>query len=426
MNKKFWLITAISACIGLAACMKEYDNPAIGQPSPYISIEVLRQQYKGNDLILTEAAMIGAKTIRGVVISDTAGHNFPGGVFVVQDDSKGKMRGITLVQENNSPVNVSIGDSVIVNIVNTQMVNNRGSLQIVGVKPGNINKLSGGAEVKVSSITLSQLGADFDNFESTLVQFNADIFPEAAPGTKYSGVNGLSDGLDSTISLLTLNTAKFANNSVPVSATFKGIPTIQNESGTQRDSTAAKYIVMRTIQDVQFASGKLYNTFPEDFESPNASEKGSYASKAIDLKTGNWTLNQAILGTTKDRDRFNPAGKQCIRMQQNLSYNTFVQMNFDLPNGASKVTLSYGSYYNDASSSWVLEASTDGGTTWTAVSDTISNASSQAKVATIMLDIQVPVRFRVTKIGLGATNGTTILNGRLSIEDIAIYERIPG
>jgi hypothetical protein len=139
------------------------------------------------------------------------------------------------------------------------------------------------------------------------------------------------------------------------------------------------------------------------------------------LKTGNWLLDQAILANTSGRDRFNPTGLQCIRMQQNLAVPGYVQMNFNVPNGASKVSLLYGAYYNDASSSFALEYSKDNGLTWVQTGNVISDASAVAKTATFLMDITGPVRFRVKKLGLGTTNNTTINNGRLSIEDFAIY-----
>ena len=99
-------------------------------------------------------------------------------------------------------------------------------------------------------------------------------------------------------------------------------------------------------------------------------------------------------------------------------------MNYDLPNGASKVTLSYGSYYTDASSTWNLQYSTNQGASWTVIGNNIKDAGPSAKTATFLMDIKGPVRFRVCKLGLGTTNGVDILNGRLSIEDIAVFQQL--
>ncbi len=146
---------------------------------------------------------------------------------------------------------------------------------------------------------------------------------------------------------------------------------------------------------------------------------------AVSFPTGQWNLYQAILGTTAGRDRI-VSGKNAIRMQQNLSVDGYVQMNFDVPNGASKVTLWYGSYYTDRSCTFKLEYSTDGGTTWKQTGEPISDAhttteSMNSKQAVFLMNIQGPVRFRVTKLGLGTSNNV-INNGRLGLDDIAIYK----
>ena len=175
---------------------------------------------------------------------------------------------------------------------------------------------------------------------------------------------------------------------------------------------------------ITFAQKKeVYAGFPEDFESPDTSAKSHYKAETIKLKTGEWTLDQALLGAVAGRDRFNPAGKQSVRMQQNRSKPAYLSMEFDLKEGASKVTLSYGSYYKDDSSAWVLEYSTDGGAVWQAAGKEISAENTDLKTATFNVDIKGKVRFRVTKLGLGdGKKDPSIKNGRLSIDDITIYK----
>jgi hypothetical protein len=48
--------------------------------------------------------------------------------------------------------------------------------------------------------------------------------------------------------------------------------------------------------------------------------------------------------------------------------------------------------------------------------------SSSAKLATFSMDIDGPVRFRIHKLGLGPSSGTTVKNGRLGIDDFAVYQ----
>ena len=425
MKNKFLSLFAFAA-LAFTGCLKEDPNPAKGTPSPLASIEVMRALYKGADVSVTADKMMGAYKISGIVISDPAGKNIEPGVVVIQNTARGNTRGITLALSDAAAVSgYALGDSLVVDLTGTTLSNVKGTLQVTGLSSSKITKAGSGIAVKPRQVTLGELDVDFAKFESTLVEVNADVTPTPAPGETYTGSKNLFDGTDANVVLFTNADADFATRRVPASAAFTGIATWHNASANTTEG-AVKQLRLRSIADVKNASGPLYPGFPEDFETPDASLKSSYNMTAIDnnidLKTGNWKLLQAILGTTAGRDRFNPSGKQAIRMQQNLSTPGYVQMNFDLPNGATKLTLTYGAYYTDASSSWQLEYSIDGGENWEMIGDVISDAGPVPKVATFLMDIQGPVRFRVHKLGLGTTNNTTILNGRLSIEDIAVYQ----
>lgn len=167
--------------------------------------------------------------------------------------------------------------------------------------------------------------------------------------------------------------------------------------------------------------GTVYANFPEQFESPDTAAKSRYKKENLDLKSGNWTFDQSLLGAITDRDRVN--GKQSVRFQQNRDKPCFLEMNFDLPNGASKVTLAYGSYYKDPSCKWRLESSTDGGKTWTQEGKDIEDVTSKLQVATFNLDHKGKVRFRINKLGLGSSkDDPSIKNGRLCIDDFVVYQ----
>ena len=43
------------------------------------------------------------------------------------------------------------------------------------------------------------------------------------------------------------------------------------------------------------------------------------------------------------------------------------------------------------------------------------------KASSFLMNISGPVRFRITKLGLGVTSAT-IFNGRLDIDDLAVYQ----
>lgn len=173
-----------------------------------------------------------------------------------------------------------------------------------------------------------------------------------------------------------------------------------------------------------FAQQKnIYQGFPETFEEPDQETKSSYAKKNVLLKTGTWAFDQVILANLKGKDRFNPEGKQGVRFAQNKSIPGYLQMNFDVPNGASKVTFLYGSFRDDASSTFRLEYSVNGGKSWKQVGEDISDANAQAKTVSFDIDVKGKVRFRIQKLGLGSMEeNPSIKNGRLCVDDFTIYE----
>jgi len=320
---------------------------------------------------------------------------------------------------NNANTTYNFGDSVVVNLSGAKLDRINGKLTITGVAPDKVtlvapNKIPAGRDV-----TQAMLNIMMDQFESTLVSLHADV-TEYAPGVTLSGLKKLKDNTGADIYLHTRNDAVFASTQVPANAQFTGIAGYYNES-SKDTSGAKKTISLRNANDVKFVSGVLYAGFPESFETPDVSAKSSYntGTNIIALSTGNWYLLQAILANTPVSDKINPPGKQCIRMQQNLTTSGYVQMNFDLPDGASKVTVFYGKYSTDAKSSFRLESSINGGTTWTAVGSNITDMPDKGnKQASWTVNFTGPVRFRINKIGLGTSN-----NGRLCIEDFAVYKK---
>jgi len=139
----------------------------------------------------------------------------------------------------------------------------------------------------------------------------------------------------------------------------------------------------------------------------------------MDFPSGTWKLNIAsIQNQTTDRVS---GGAYAIRFNFNNANPAYAQMEFDVPNGASKVTVYYGRWGGDPGSTWRLEYSTDQGTTWKQMGEHVTDAGPIAKLKTFMMDINVPVRFRVHKLALG-TSTTTISNGRLNIDDFAVYQ----
>ncbi|MET3115123.1 hypothetical protein AAKU52_002867 [Pedobacter sp. CG_S7] len=424
MKKIYTVITALLMC-GLVfnACKKDV-NPSLGKLNSFAALYKVKNAYKGVDVKLSPDLMGGAQFTGGVVISNLTGNNFPKGGLVIQNADRGQVRGV-LIDLGDAVIPFLPGDSVVVDVSGGTLSKVQNSLHLKGLSLANITKISSNNKVTARTVALGVLTTNFEQYEYTLLKLIADTKPLPVTGETYAGNKMLDDGSGSTVVLHTQAEALFAENSLPASASYTVIPMFGSEGGGYG---TVQQVRLRTEADVQNASGPIYPNWPESFETPDQPFKGSYNMNTVEvpdnnveLKTGNWKLFQSILSNTTGRDRFNPPGTQAIRMQQNLSVSAYLQMNFDLKNGASKVTLWHGAYYTDAVSTFRLEYSTDEGTTWIAAGPDVVCASRGSKQETYLLNIKGKVRFRVNKLGLGTTSIPRVYNGRMSIEDIAIY-----
>jgi len=424
-NKNIRTVSAIGLLVlCLQACVKDYNNPASGTPGPMITLFALRQAYQGNEVTLNADATGGASKIQGIVISDKTGLNVEPGTFVLQQTFASSnaatdvTRGV-VIKMTSGAADYSFGDSLVINIAGTKLDRINGKLTISGLSTDKITNIAPNKIPLVRYVTQGILGVKMEEYESTLISLHADVV-DYAPATTFSGLRKLKDNTGPDVYVHTLASATFASTPVPIDAQFNGIAAYLNETG--KDTTGAKKtIILRNAADLQFSSGALYTGFPESFETPDFSVKSSYNSgtNLITGSTGTWYLLQAILANTPVSDKYNIPGKQSIRMQQNLTTSGYVQMNFDVPDGASKVTVFYGKYATDAKSSFRLESSVNGGTTWIAVGANITDMPDKGnKQATWAVNFTGPVRFRINKLGIGTTN-----NGRLAIEDFAIYKK---
>jgi hypothetical protein len=424
MKKIYSMLTALLFCgVVFNACKKDV-NPSSGKENPFAALYVVKNTYKGTDVKLSPELLSGAHLTGGVVISNLTGKNFPKGGLIIQNANRGQVRGI-LIDMGEEVIPFLPGDSVVVDISGGTLSKVGNSLQLKGLKLANINKISSGNKVVSRTVALGVLTTNFELYENTLLKLTADTKPLPIAEETYKGNKTLDDGSGSTIILHTQADALFAGNSLPASATYTVIPTYGSEDSGYG---TLQQVRLRTEADVENASGPIYPNWPESFETPDIAVKSSYNMNTpavpdnnIVLKTGSWKLFQSILANTAGRDRFNVPGAQCIRMQQNLTVPAYLQMNFDLTRGASKVTLWHGAYFTDAISTFRLEYSTDGGTKWIAAGPDVKAASGGSKQETFILNIKGNVRFRINKLGLGITSVPNVLNGRMCIEDIAIY-----
>lgn len=134
----------------------------------------------------------------------------------------------------------------------------------------------------------------------------------------------------------------------------------------------------------------------ETFESGT---KTAYADANVTLSTGSWDFNDALLGSlagdVKD-------GNQAVRLRTGD-----IAMNFDI-NGVTEISIKHAKYGTDATSTWQLLMSTDGGTTYTQLGTDITETSTTLVTDSFKVTAKTKVRFEIKK------TGTT----RIDIDDI--------
>jgi endonuclease G len=135
--------------------------------------------------------------------------------------------------------------------------------------------------------------------------------------------------------------------------------------------------------------------------------KTTYPTGVVTLSTGDWTLDDALLGTDPT-DQKN--GAQAVRVEQQGR----VTMNFYLPDGASLVTVQHALTGNDAGSGWELWAQSQSCScnNWTKVGATVLTTSSTLQTAAFSVSLPGAVRFELRKVSGGAA--------RLNFDDFTV------
>ncbi len=135
--------------------------------------------------------------------------------------------------------------------------------------------------------------------------------------------------------------------------------------------------------------------------------KTSYATANVTLSSGTWTFNDALLGSSTS-DRKN--GTQAARVQNTGK----LTMLFNKTNGAGTFSINHAKYGSDASSTWELYLSTNNGSTWTKVGNTITTSTTTLTSQSFTVNQSGDVRFEIRKISGGSA--------RINFDDISISD----
>jgi endonuclease G len=138
-------------------------------------------------------------------------------------------------------------------------------------------------------------------------------------------------------------------------------------------------------------------------ENFDAGTKTAYAIANVTLSTGSWSFDNALLGNLA-ADLKN--GSQSVRMKTGA-----ITMNFDIT-GLKTLYIKHGKYGTDATSTWQLLKSTDGGTTYTQVGSDISETNTTLKLDSFQIAATGKVRIQIKN-----TNPSTS-TARINIDDV--------
>jgi endonuclease G len=130
----------------------------------------------------------------------------------------------------------------------------------------------------------------------------------------------------------------------------------------------------------------------EDFE---AGTKGAYAVADVQLLTGLWSFNDAVVGSlaTDVKDGF-----KAVRLRTGD-----ITMKFDI-SGVTQISISHAKYGNDAASTWQLFMSTDSGTTFTQLGADIAENNTVLTTDSFKVTTTKKVRFQIKKTGTARVN----------------------
>lgn len=159
-------------------------------------------------------------------------------------------------------------------------------------------------------------------------------------------------------------------------------------------------VVEENIANFVFANHPSYIAFPETMED---GVKTVYTSGTLNLQTGSWTFDDALIGTSA-ADR--KTGAKSARIQNagsiTMNFNTFVD--------TSVVTIWHAKYSTESNSTWALFVSTDNGQNWLQEGSTVTTSSTTLQSASFTINAIGNMRFRLKKLS----------GGRLNIDDIGI------
>ncbi len=153
-------------------------------------------------------------------------------------------------------------------------------------------------------------------------------------------------------------------------------------------------------------TGTTHSQFFENFDS---GDKGSYSAGSVTLSTGDWFLDDALLGSLSN-DKFN--GSQSVRMDRRNGRLGNMYMLFDKTGGADELSFKFANYGSSSGNKLQVQYSTNQGSTWTNLGDELT-ASGTLEEITLPVNMPGNIRFKFIHSDGG---------DRLNIDDVSISD----
>lgn len=183
-----------------------FGGPRCGQGgggTELVSIQSIRDLFHG---VSTTAGK--NKKIKGIVISDGAGNNLDSrNAVVYQPGNAG------ILVRFSDPHSYKQGDEIEVDISDQELSEFNGLLQLNSVPNANASVLSSGNAVVPQEISIQELKANFESYESELVKLSGVTWTKS--DGLFNGSVDINDGTGSFL-LYTRAAATFASNSIPI------------------------------------------------------------------------------------------------------------------------------------------------------------------------------------------------------------------
>jgi hypothetical protein len=177
--------------------------------------------------------------IQGVVISDLSGKNIQARNLVIQDGGNGIV--VRLTANNTFP----LGKELKIVTTGVELSEFNKLLQLNNVPAANISEIGQGSLPNPILLTVAELKANFEKYESTLVTIK-DVTLSGA--NTFSGTTKVTDA-SGVIDMFTRSDASFAGSALPTGV--KEITAIASEFTTSTATIPGYQLNIRTTSDIK-------------------------------------------------------------------------------------------------------------------------------------------------------------------------------